>query len=122
MDEVKNSRYSLSREEFVSILTALKDIPRIYGQMTKIEQHIERLSIRQDQKIEEMGKDIDRLKYQFEDMSKRVDESPYVESRKNKKSLDEGLSKDLINIIVKGLTVLGTFGTIMYALLQTIGK
>lgn len=117
---MEESKYSLSREEFVSILSAIQDIPRIYGQMTKIEGHIERLGLRQDEKIEKMAKDISDLKYKINDLDRRVDNSPYVESGKDKQ--EEGLSKDLINIIVKGLTVLGTFGTIIYALLQTIGN
>ena len=119
MDE--KGGYILSNAEFVNILSAIQDIPKIYGQMTKIEQHIEKMSLRQDEKIEKMGVQISDLNYEIKDLNKRIDNSPYVESSKKIK-YDEGLSRDLINIIVKGLTVLGTFGTIVYALIQSLGN
>lgn len=118
----EDNGYRLSRKEFVDVLGAIRDIPRIYEQIEKIESHIENVGIRQDEKIEHIIHENNRLRYQLEDLSKRVDESPYVESRKSKSAIDSGLSKDLINIIVKGLTVLGTFGTIIYALVQSVGN
>lgn len=116
MDDKRKTRdYDLSFDEFVEVIGAIREIPRIYKSIEKMESNIQRLTQDQGKQLTEVSTQYETLKYRVDQIEKAAKESPYIEYPGSKGGITQ---KDLVNIIVKGITVVGVFASIIYAVVQ----
>jgi len=135
MDEQKKKArsgdhtYTLNTDEFLEIMGAIKELPRIYKHIEKIDTHIEKLAETQQRDIfqlrtelDETEKTADRALELAQDAKRRLDnlDTNAGHGFPNASSNEAVSAKDLFNLIIKLITFGGAVGSIIYLLVEKL--
>lgn len=113
--------YVLSLDEFIEIIGAIREIPRIYSSIEKMEANIQRMTQEQGRDISNIQGELSNIRSRLRKIEDAAKESPYI-TLTDKETEGRISQKDLLNILIRVITLIGAFGSIIYALVLGVSK